>query len=58
MSSDARVARPMAANAAELWQQLDRILASPDFAGALRQQAFLRFVISENRTIHEIHTRK
>lgn len=47
MSSDARVARPLAADAAEILQQLDRILASQEFARALRQQAFLRFVISE-----------
>ena len=47
MSSHGSVPQPLAAEAAEILRQLDRILASREFAGAPRQQAFLRFVTGE-----------
>ncbi len=47
MSSDGNAPRPLVVDAAEILRQLDRILVSREFAGAPRQQAFLRFVTGE-----------
>ena len=48
MCSTTSFPRPLAATDDEIRRQLDRVLASSEFAGAPRQQAFLRFVVGES----------
>jgi hypothetical protein len=40
--------RPFAASEDQIRRHLDRVLASAEFAGAPRQQAFLRFIVAES----------